>query len=131
MANKIIEGIKSNDKGSFLKNLDFSHIASCLIWNAAEPTDKGGWPTVLQDICGREALAKKGDWSIRDVWAAMCDYLRREGIDDMRSFQEFCISHYQDIEAYALARGLAGPTNQGNGALGRELDGATISWLVD
>ena len=60
VANKIIEGIKSTNRGSFLKDLDFTHIASCLIWNAAEPTDKGGWPTVLQDICGREALAKNG-----------------------------------------------------------------------
>ena len=53
LANKIIEGIKSKDRGSFLTGLDFTHIASCLIWNAAEPTDKGGWPTVLQDMWER------------------------------------------------------------------------------
>ena len=61
----------------------------------------------------------------------MCDYFRREGIDDMRGFQEFCVNHFQKMDSQAQARGLPGPVNQGIGALGRELDSATVSWIVE
>ncbi len=42
VANKIVEGIKSTNRASFLKDLDFTHIVSCIIWNAAEPKIKEG-----------------------------------------------------------------------------------------
>ena len=48
----------------------------------------------------------------------------------MRDFQDFCIRHYQDIRIYVQKKGLPGPGNQGIGALGRELDAATVSWVA-
>ena len=61
----------------------------------------------------------------------MCDFLRREGINDMRGLQEFCISRFQEISTHAQARGVQGPGNQGIGALGRDLDAATVSWIAE
>ena len=128
--NKIVEGIKTKDRGSFQDKINYTHMASNPIWNAAEPTDRGGWPTVLQDICGREALAKRGAWSIGDAWAAVCDCLGREGINDIGDFQDFCAQHHQDRVALAQREGLPGPGNTSSSPLGRELDAATVSWIA-
>ena len=89
VANQILTGLRTDNRITYVQNLDFKHILSLLLWNAGEPTDKGSWPCVLSDICGKKASIEIEGSTIKDAWGVTCDFLRRQNIGDMGDFNTY------------------------------------------
>ena len=88
VANHILIGLRLDDRTAFLNSLDVSNILSPLLWNAGEPTDKGSWPCVLGDICGKEVNVQIEGCTIKDAWGVACNFLRKLNTSDLRRLSE-------------------------------------------